>query len=133
MNLQEAKSILNKLQFDLKRIAQNEAEFDHNYNNPEERFKHNLYRKIAEKSADIVSLVEYMDKPIVQEGLLEKREDGRYGIKGSNDYFTSGQPIEIWDKEYEVYVKTRLEYREDYYAYAFGPNVKLEGLKARIR
>ncbi|WP_255306943.1 hypothetical protein [Paraliobacillus sp. PM-2] len=39
-------------------------------------------------------------------GILTKRSDGRYEIKETNDYLTSGSPITVWDEEDELYIKT---------------------------
>ena len=133
INIQEAKKLLNKIEYDLKQIG-NEDEFEHDYNNTDERFEHNLLRTIADKAYDIAGLVEYMNKPITAEGFLTKRADGRYEIEGSGDYLTSGSPVEVWDEDDETYIKTRIEHTNgDYYAYALGSEVKLEGLKARTR
>lgn len=62
MNIKEAKEILNRIQYDLKQLGKNQDEFEHNYNNQEERFEHSLLRQIADKADDIARIVEYMNK-----------------------------------------------------------------------
>lgn len=133
MHVNEVLELLNKMKYDLKRI-QSEEEFEHDYNNAEERFKNNMARKVAHHAEELYYLAEWLAKPIKAEGRLVKNSSGRYEIEGTDYYFTSGSAIEVWDTEDEVYVRTRIEYtNEDYYAYAFGPEVKLEGLRARTR
>lgn len=134
MHVNEVLEILNKMKYDLKRIHNSYDEFEFDYNDPEERYKNTIVRKIANHTEELYYLAEWMEKPIIAEGHLTKNELGRYEIEGTSVYFTSGSPIEVWDEEDEVYIKTRIEHTDgDYYAYALGPKVKLEGLKARTR
>lgn len=134
VHINEAKRILEKLQYDLKRLGQNQDEFEHNYADAEERFQHLILKRIAVKADDIFREFEYLNKPVLAEGVLSLREDGRYEIAGTNYYFTSGTTIEIWDNEDEQYYKTQIEHKDGvYYAVIMGTGVKLEGLKARIR
>jgi hypothetical protein len=135
MHVNEVLKILEKMKYDLKRINESADEFEYDYDNVEDRFKNNMARKIANHTDELLYLAEWLAKPVVKEGRLVKdNSTGRYEIEGTDFYFTSGSTIEIWDIEDECYVKTRIEHTAgDYYAYAFGPEIKLEGLKARIR
>lgn len=133
MKLTEAKSLLSKINEDLKRIGENEDEFELENFDADERFEHQILRDIASKADEISSLFEYMNKPVVAEGVLQKNQEGRYKIAGTEYYFTSGSPIEIWDQEEQTYWKTRIEHSgNDYYAVYFN-ELTLEGVKARVR
>jgi YHS domain-containing protein len=134
MHVNEVLEILDKMQFYLKKVNKSSDEFEYDFDNVEDRFKNNMAQKIARHMDELYYLAEWLAKPIVSEGRLVKNDLGRYEIEGTDYYFTSGSTIEIWDEEDESYVKTRLEHTNgDYYAYAFGPQVKLEGLRARTR
>lgn len=83
--------------------------------------------------------VEYLQKNITAEGTLHLNENGKYEINGFE--IQNGSPIEIYidhdqEEQKHSYYTTRLEYAGQYgggyFAFHF-PNLKLEGVKARIR
>lgn len=69
------------------------------------------------------------------EGVLKKNQNGRYAL---GEYeLSSGSPLDIWVEDEDsqaggYYLFTRLEHKEDYYAFD-KPSLLLEGRKARIR
>lgn len=131
MNIEEAKKKLFKALPDLKAVSK-EEEFEHNYDDTDERFEALEMAQIAERLHKIVVVLDYMNKPVQAEGRLVKRSDGRYEIEDHFTYFTSGSPIEVWSEGAESFVRTRVEHTQgDYYAVGFeGP---LEGRLARTR
>lgn len=132
MNLIEAKSVLSNVYKDLEKVSQHE-EFECDYTNSDERFEANEMGLIANNLKEVVRSLKYMEKPIIGEGNLLKRPDGRYGIPGEETYFTSGSIIEVWDEEIETYYKTSIEHTDgDYFAVGF-KGKSLEGMKVRFR
>ncbi|KRG13879.1 hypothetical protein ACA30_13135 [Virgibacillus soli] len=76
-----------------------------------------------------------LSKTTFVEGYLRKNKRGRYEIEGYE--LSSGSSLDIWVEGNDsraggYYLFTRLEHREDYYAYG-KPDLELEGRKARIR
>lgn len=72
-------------------------------------------------------------------GYLKKNDDGRYELINSDGkyitYFTSGEPIEIWNGT--IWMRGRIEYNHDIQDYYFynpnGRHISLhDGLKARM-
>jgi Domain of unknown function (DUF5348) len=66
-------------------------------------------------------------------GFLEKNgEDGRYYIKGTEIYFTSGETIEFMkNKKYATSTVEHGGENNDYYIVALGKDVPLDGIKVR--
>lgn len=82
--------------------------------------------------------LEWLDKPIVAEGVLVKNANERYEIEGTGVEFTSGRPLDVWHyddwKEEYKWTRSRLEHGNgDYYIVALGKDVSIEGLKVRAR
>ena len=131
MRLEEANKKLAATLPALKGISK-EEEFEHDREDPEQRFEEREIRKVADHLYSLIYSVEYLQKPIQASGRVIKRSDGRYEIEGAEDYFTSGSPLEIWDESQEIYARTRIEHDgEDYFA--VGIKQPLEGLQARCR
>jgi Domain of unknown function (DUF5348) len=107
-----------------------------NDNDPDELFLRNQCRSIVDRLNDINNELEYLSKPVIEQGVLRKKSNGRYCISEGYE-FTSGSSIEvlIYDDFYECeeWVLTRVEHTNgDYYLYDL-PNVKMAGLRARRR
>lgn len=131
MKLNEAETILNRIQKDLEKIAIID-EFELENYEPEELLLSKEYLEIANHLSKAVNIINYHQKAVNATGNLLKRPDGRYEIEGTDYYFTSGSPIEIWDSEDGHFVCTRIEYKEDYYAVGY-QGKSLSGLLARLR
>ncbi|GEN30947.1 hypothetical protein HNQ35_001414 [Cerasibacillus quisquiliarum] len=76
-----------------------------------------------------------LSKTTFIEGYLEKKSNGRYAIGGYE--LSSGSHLDIWVEDDDsqaggYYLFTRIEHKEDYYAFD-KPSLELEGRKARIR
>lgn len=132
MELVRAKELLKKMGPTLKEFK-NDSDMEYDFENKDERFEAAQLRKIANHLSEAAYLYEYMKKPIVAEGFLTKRIDGRYEIEGTSYYFTSGSQIENWDDEDQCYYLTRIEHQNDDYYAVNSPNEKLEGMKVRKR
>lgn len=92
-----------------------------------------LYQ-LQESLEKVSRRIDFVSKPIEREGHLYKNSAGRYEI-AEGDYFTSGSAVEILiedDDRRARWVYTSIEHRGDYYATA-APDVKLDGIRARIR
>ncbi|MEK5217730.1 DUF5348 domain-containing protein [Psychrobacillus sp. FSL H8-0487] len=131
MKLYEAKTIFNRIQIDIEKIV-NIEEFDSETNDPEVQLLSKEYLEIAYHLSKALNVMQYHQKPVKATGTLVKRPDGRYEIEGTDYYFTSGSPIEIWDSEDGHFVRTKIEYKEDYYAVGY-QDLLLDGVLARIR
>ncbi|WP_171644843.1 DUF5348 domain-containing protein [Paenibacillus phytorum] len=101
----------------------------------ETRSELNYLLSMATPIEQVISEVEYWNKPIKRQGTLNKNSLGRYEI-GDGDNLTSGSTIEVlkYDSfyEYDLWIKTTIEHNEDYYAIAF-PGMPLNGFEARVR
>lgn len=60
----------------------------------------------------------------MKDGYLQKRQDGRFQLEDATGtyltYFTSGDPIEVWDADQEEWISGRIEYNhgwDDYSLY----------------
>ena len=132
MDILQAKKLIKDLEKELKVFTEVD-EIICDYNNPDEQFVAGQLMQIANKLADAHLQFKYLCKPIRIEGHLTQRSDGRYEIESTDYYFTSGSIIEIWDKDYNRYFLTSIEYKNDDYYATSSPNLTLEGLKVRIR
>lgn len=145
MKLEEAYKVFAKIQQAMGGVKESSwgsedfvDEFDYDLEDVEERYKNKLAMEIMDKLGDIEDLLDSATKPIKAEGKLVKRSDGRYEIQGTDEYFSSGKPLEVYrydefDERYE-WVKSRVEHSNgDYYIVALGKDVEIEGLKVRVR
>lgn len=89
---------------------------------------------VLKKLEEVKDDIEYLNKPILKTGILNKNSRDRY----ETDYmeYTSGSGIEALiydpDDENEKWVISRVEHNGDYYIVGY-PKVKMDGLKVRIR
>lgn len=113
--------------------------------NPDDLMMLDELRILFRKLDDISHTINYLNKPIKEEGILHKNKNGRYEINGHE--LSSGCGIEclisdewhfIYDKngkyvETPYWYATRIEHDgKDYYIVDVN-GVELEGLKVRIR
>lgn len=96
----------------------------------------NEYGSIVLRLTEIHREITYLNKPIIEEGILFENISGRYAI--SEEFsFTCGSLIEVliyddWDKK-KMWVLTRIEHTNgDYYLYDY-KNISMQGLQARRR
>jgi len=106
-----------------------------NPKDPNEVQKRNELYSIIEKLDDITYVLDYLEKPVLKSGVLQKKANGRYELEGYE--FTSGSDIEtlIVDPEGEeasYWEHTSVEHDGDDY-YAVYRHTCLDGLEARIR
>ena len=107
--------------------------------NPEEVFLKRELSEIVGYLNNAAQNMNYLDKPVKEEGTLVKDENGRYCI--GNKTLTSGHcaefllPIESDEEGNPVYtwVFSRVEHNgKDYYIYRY-PQFSMQGIRARYR
>jgi hypothetical protein len=105
---------------------------------PNQLFIRDQCQSILRLLEGIHSKIEYLRRPIKDEGILYKNLSDRYVIDGKYDYeFTSGSGIEVliyddWDAK-EKWVLTRVEHNGgEYYLFDY-KNIQMDGLLARRR
>ena len=142
MRIEDLKKDMNRLNSEIKRILKRSgytdyAELDVEYdsNNPDDLMLHAELGNMMSSLDEIMSSLEYLNRPVKVEGILRKNSNGRYEIDGHE--LTSGSPVEvlIYDRYYErrEWVSSRIEHSgRDYYLVS-NREVDLDGLKARIR
>ena len=126
----QIKTLLSPLNFESDNITLTDE------NDPDQLYFRDEYRVITNYLNEVHSKVTYLNRPIIEEGILLQNSLGRYVI--SDEYsFTSGSLIEVliydnWDEK-EKWVLTRVEHSDgDYYLYDY-KNIKMDGLLARRR
>lgn len=113
------------------------------WNDPNSIFQRNQLEAILQDVSTVLYKLEYLQKPIIAEGTLQKNERGYYsaGMKeyhaGSRiEYLTldpryeddSGQPAEAWKLS-----RIEFSWKEQRYYIVGAENTTLDGLKVRIR
>ncbi|WP_421385551.1 DUF5348 domain-containing protein (plasmid) [Bacillus salacetis] len=107
-----------------------------NRQDPDEYFTRNQAQSLLNRLKDINDDMQYLAKPIIEEGVLSKQSNGRYAISGGSE-LTSGSLVEVfvydrWDDSH-IWAKTRIEHTNgDYYFYDF-EEVTLAGARVRRR
>ncbi|TKC15706.1 DUF5348 domain-containing protein [Robertmurraya kyonggiensis] len=108
-----------------------------NRENLDQEFMKDQYRILTESLEDIYYRLEYLTKPVVEQGYIKHNDAKRYALP-SGTYFTSGSTCEIlyndtkYDEQYWLY--TSIEHNgSDYYAKALGPDVSINGMMVRVR
>ena len=115
--------------------AEYDANISYDEENPEERLIENEVYAILEKAYKLRARISYLSAEISTEGILHKKENGRYELNSIE--LTCGHGIEVFmydecSYRYDWYI-TRIEHNgQDYYAVGHS-EVCLEGIKARIR
>ncbi|MCM2535145.1 hypothetical protein NDK43_25885 [Neobacillus pocheonensis] len=93
MNTKEAYKHFEKLNYILNemedRYGNMPEEIECNYDEPEDQYKARMAQDILDKLRDAKRQLEWIFSPILAEGFLVKRTDGRYEIAGTDFYFTS--------------------------------------------
>jgi len=131
MRLEEAKNSLLTMLPNLQ-VLSSLNYFECDRSDPEDRSDEQIMEQIAFKLKDAVSLIEYLNKPIKAEGILTRKLDGRYWIKGTDIYFQTGSVIEVWDDIDSQFHKTHIGRNGKNY-YAIGFKKPLEGMRVRCR
>jgi hypothetical protein len=139
MKLSEAKQLLKEIDTMSSAFKEwrsehyiDEIEFD--YKNAEERFENEVVLEAIKSLSNVKDLVSILNKAVVAEGYIYPNENGRYEISGTNIEFTCGRPMEIWDDDREMFVRTRIEHSGgNYYAYALGRDEDITGKLVRVR
>lgn len=95
------------------------------------------YVSLLEKLDDVYRRLNYLSKPVTEQGYIKHNELKRYELP-SGAYLTSGSTCEIlyndskYNEQYWIY--TSIEHNgDDYYATALGKDISIKGMMIRIR
>ena len=98
----------------------------------DERSQFIQLRRIYDAALDMTDSLKFLQKPILAEGALRKQPNGRYHVDGVE--LTSGQRLELYDEDDDVFYPTALEHNSnDYYIVLLGRDVSIESKLVRIR
>lgn len=104
-------------------------------NDPEQWLLWDELRGIMGRLDNAKRDIDYLNRPVVYTGVLQKNSSGRY--ETDKKEYTSGNGIEvlIYDDFYEKnrWIATRVEHDgEDYYLVGYR-DIQMQGLKVRVR
>ncbi|PET53638.1 hypothetical protein CN514_18730 [Bacillus sp. AFS001701] len=139
-NIKELQKELFELTYKIERILSmvddQPDNIDYDPNNPDECMLYYKYRSMIDKLSDINYELNYLKRPIKEEGALYKQSNGKYTINGDYE-FSSGSRIEVlvYDDldEREEWVSTRIEHTNNDYYFFHLKETPLEGAKVRRR
>ncbi|WEG14838.1 DUF5348 domain-containing protein [Pullulanibacillus sp. KACC 23026] len=107
-----------------------------NFADPNDIFLNNECGYIISKLEDIHHQLNYLSHPIIEEGTLYKRPNGRYAISDKYE-FTTGSLIEVLvhnhEDDHESWVETRIEEQNGDYYFHHIKDLPLEGAHVRRR
>ncbi|MEK3762650.1 DUF5348 domain-containing protein [Paenibacillus sp. FSL P4-0338] len=136
---EKIQSALVNLEPQLKRVSKliQDAENDGIYSseNPEEMYLRGMFYQIQGKLNDARRLIRFTVAPVLKEGVLHKRSDGRYGLQDGT-YFSSSGYIEYLltePGEDARWVSSRIEHNGEDYFIVGRKELPLQGLRVRIK
>ncbi|MDF2855502.1 MAG: hypothetical protein K0Q87_1353 [Neobacillus sp.] len=96
-----------------------------------------MYAGIINRLQDLQRDIEYLSKPVLEQGFIRHNSAGRYELP-SGRYFTSGSNCEILHDFYgdgdQNWIYTTIEHNgKDYYATSIGRDYNIDGCMVRIR
>ncbi len=106
-----------------------------NRTEPNDLYLQGMFYQIQGKLDDARRLIRHVVAPILKEGFLHKRSDGRYGLQDGT-YFTSGGTIEYLltePGEDARWVNSRIEHDGTDYCIVANPKLSMEGLRVRVK
>lgn len=119
----------------LQRFEDSFEHFEHRYDpeavSVDDRSQFIQLRRIYDATLDMTDSLKFLQKPVLAEGALRKQPNGRYHVDGVE--LTSGQRLELYDEDDDVFYPTALEHSEDYYIVLLGRDVAIESKLVRIR
>jgi len=141
-NFQEIIKLANELESNLKKFQelyeQLSDDFMDEFQTPEEHYQRFIIFKVFRGLEYALPLIEDLYKPVVVEGFIRKNSKGQYEVEGF-DLYPEGR-IEFWydddyTPEWSHYIPSTIAISEegDYYIDALGSDVKIEGIKVRIK
>lgn len=130
------KKLNNSIEDILYRLGNSAENIKYDLDDLDESFMVNQFNRLESKLYDIKRRIDYLSKPVEEQGFLKHNKGGRYELP-SGTYFTTGDVCEILvsDEDDEQYwVLTLIEHNgEDYYAKALGRDVSINGRMVRCR
>lgn len=102
---------------------------------PDDMYIRGMFYLIEDKLNDARRLIRFMVAPVLKEGVLHKRPDGRYGLQDGT-YFSSSGYIEYLltePGEDARWVSSRIEHNGEDYCIVGRKGLSLQGLRVRIK
>ena len=141
LSLDDCKAEFNKVKREierlLKRFGDDADNLVINREDLDEVFMRDQYQELSYKLNDVLDRLNYLSKPVVEQGHVQRNEQGRYELP-SGTYLMSGSTCEILyysrDTEEDSWIYTTIEHNgDDYYATSLGKSHPLQGMMVRIR
>ena len=133
MKLNDAYGVFDRIEQELNNLKDKNGwlpvEFDHDYNDDDERYKHYQALRIIDKLEDVKAILDWTSKPIVAEGYPTKSVNGRYNLNGFD--LVTGDVVDALD-EIDGWFQTTIKHRDDYYVEHLEDRA-IESIKIRIR
>lgn len=126
-NLYSAVSEFNKaVGYDADNVAFDEYD-------PNEAFMHDQFSYIVNKLTDAEYRLKYLKGVVVDGGVLRMNKGNRFEVLSGKEW-TSGEPIEYFDSECNMWAISRIEHGSNgYYIVREGQDKSLDGIKVRVR
>lgn len=102
---------------------------------PDDLYLRGMFYQIQDKLNDARRLIRFAVAPVLKEGILLKRPDGRYGLQDGT-YFSSSGSIEYLHTEPgedSRWVSSRIEHNGEDYCIIGRKELPLQGLLVRIK
>lgn len=132
-SLKQTVGLISKISEEMKHLSDIDPyELGDSSYSSDEKYKAHVVTGILNHIQEAYALWFTLHAKIMIQGTLQKNLRGRYELDGFE--LTSGYPIEIWDVSEGFFIPTCIEFSDlDYYVTAWGPNVEIQGAKARIK
>ncbi|MEK3684901.1 DUF5348 domain-containing protein [Paenibacillus sp. FSL R10-2736] len=133
----ELEKLLPQIKWVTNMIKEAEEDWPAHYDRtqPDDLYLRGMFYQIEDKLNDARRLIRFMVAPVLKEGVLYKRSDGRYGLQDGT-YFSSSGYIEYLltePGEDTRWVSSRVEHNgEDYYI-VVKPELSLDGQRVRVK
>lgn len=136
MKLNDAYKIFNEIEESISKLKDRYGnfpdEFDFDYEDLDQRFKHNAALSVVDGLEDVFNLLKWVEAPIIAEGRLTKNQNDRYEVQGHE--LSSGHRLDYFDENHDEWVFSRIEHNgKDYYIYHKGKEENIENTLVRIR
>lgn len=102
---------------------------------PDDMYLRGMFYHIQDKLNDARRLIRFTVAPVLKEGVLHKRSDGRYGLQDGT-YFSSSGYIEYLLTEPggdARWVSSRVEHDGEDYCIVGRKGLSLQGLRVRVK
>lgn len=141
-NMGLIKSSLDKVFGEIDRVGEYGCSYHCYDKEPSEAiFEMRLLNQLENELRRVKYKLDYWMMPVQFEGTLYKNSAGRYQVEGSETYYTSGELIEFFtlccdtyeEKEVGAWVVSSVENTNGEYYIVGYPEIKLDGLRVRVK